>query len=338
MAKRETGVRSAQKDSAREEPGPVGRRSKRLRLRIAWMYYVEEMTQHEIAETLGIGRVTVVRLLSDARALHEVKISLSRDVAELPRLEFALQKAFDLKEAIVAPLSSPDADPTAVIGAATGPYISALMRADMKIGVGWGRTLIRSLASIDEQPLANVSVISLLGGLTKAKQYNPSEFAWLFSRLFQAECHLIAAPALVDAPETKRALVEHCGLDELFELAGTMDAVLLSVGPVTPDGTPYHLGLISEEDRLSLVAGGAVGDVLYNYFDIEGRLIDHPINQRVMSAPIETMQAAPVRVLTSGGPTKIDTIIGAMRLLKPTVFITDEITAAKVLGRAGHAV
>ncbi|WP_342364263.1 sugar-binding transcriptional regulator [Terrarubrum flagellatum] len=338
MAKREKGVRASAKESAREEPGPVGRRSKRLRLRIAWMYYVEEMTQHEIAETLGIGRVTVVRLLSDARALHEVKISLSRDVAELPRLEFALQKAFGLKEAIVAPLSSPDADPTAVIGAATGPFISSLMRADMKIGVGWGRTLIRSLASIDEQPLANVSVISLLGGLTKAKQYNPSEFAWLFSRLFQAECHLIAAPALVDAPETKRALVEHCGLDELFELAGTMDAVLLSVGPVTPDGTPYRLGLISEEDRLGLAASGAVGDVLYNYFDIDGRLIDHPINQRVMSAPVETMQAAPVRILTSGGPTKVDTIIGAMRLLKPTVFITDEITAANVLARAGHAV
>jgi DNA-binding transcriptional regulator LsrR (DeoR family) len=98
----------------------VGRRSARLRLRAAWMYYVEEMTQNAVADALGIGRVTVVRLLSDARALHEVKITLRRDIAELAGLEMALQRRFGLTEAIVAPLSSADADPTAAIGAVTG--------------------------------------------------------------------------------------------------------------------------------------------------------------------------------------------------------------------------
>ena len=80
------------------------RRSSRLRLRVAWMYYAEDMTQGAIAEKLGIGRVTVTRLLADARALHEVSISLSRGIAELPRLELALEQRFGLNEAIVAPL------------------------------------------------------------------------------------------------------------------------------------------------------------------------------------------------------------------------------------------
>ena len=67
------------------------RRSSRLRLRVAWMYYAEDMTQGAIAENLGIGRVTVTRLLADARAMHEVSIALSREIAELPRLELALE-------------------------------------------------------------------------------------------------------------------------------------------------------------------------------------------------------------------------------------------------------
>src|SRR5580700_11190140 len=96
----------------------AGRRSARLRLRAAWMYYVEEMTQSAIADALGVGRVTVVRLLNDARALHEVRVSVSRNLAELPGLEFALQKAFGLKEAVVAPLSTANADPSVPIGAA----------------------------------------------------------------------------------------------------------------------------------------------------------------------------------------------------------------------------
>ncbi|MCJ8142673.1 sugar-binding transcriptional regulator [Ancylobacter sp. A5.8] len=320
---------------AHSDMSATGRRSTRLRLRAAWMYYVEGLTQSAIAEALGIGRVTVVRMLADARQFNEVKISLSREIAELPRLEMGLQKAFGLREAVVAPLSDPAADPTAAIGAATGQFISDLIRPDMKIGFGWGRTLMRALGFIDEKAVANLSVVSLLGGITKAKQYNPSEFAWQLSRLFQADCHLIAAPAIVDSLETKRALIERCGLAPVYNLAREMDAVVLSVGEMTGDSTSLRFGFFSDADWDSLVAAGAVGDVIYNFVDIEGRLIDHPINSRVMSIPIETLQAAPERILTSGGPGKTQAIIGALRMLRPTAFITDEVTAGAVLKAVG---
>ena len=79
---------------AQNAPVVASRRSPRLRQRVAWMYYVEEMTQSAIADALGIGRITVVRLLSEARAMNEVRISLSREVAALSRLEIGLQKAY----------------------------------------------------------------------------------------------------------------------------------------------------------------------------------------------------------------------------------------------------
>ena len=90
------------------------KRSERLRQRAAWMYFVEEMTQSAIADALGVGRVTVVRMLAEAKALGEVRIALSRGDAELGGLEAALCKLFGLSEAIVAPLSSDSADPTAI--------------------------------------------------------------------------------------------------------------------------------------------------------------------------------------------------------------------------------
>ena len=40
------------------------KRSERLRQRAAWMYFVEEMTHSAIADALGVGRVTVVRMLA----------------------------------------------------------------------------------------------------------------------------------------------------------------------------------------------------------------------------------------------------------------------------------
>ncbi len=295
------------------------------------MYYVEEMTQSDIADVLGIGRVTVVRLLADARALNEVRISVSRDLAELPRLEMGLQKRFGLKEAIVAPFSRQKSDPTRAIGAAAGQFISDNLRPGMRIGLGWGRTLFESLVFLEERQVADVSVISLLGGITKAQQYNPSEYAWQFSRLFQAQCYLLAAPALVDTPATRDTLIEHCGLGEIFELAKSMDTVVLSVGSIVSDGTAYKFGYLTEKDRLELLSKGAVGDLLYHYMDRSGKLLDHPINDRIMSVPLDTIKATPSRILVSGGADKVEAIEAVMQLVKPTVFITDELTAAHLV-------
>src|SRR5260370_37014026 len=94
------------------------KRSERLRQRAAWMYFVEEMTQSAIAEALGVGRVTVVGMLAEAKALGEVRIALSRGDAELGGLAGALSRAHGRAESIVAPLSAASAEATPAISAA----------------------------------------------------------------------------------------------------------------------------------------------------------------------------------------------------------------------------
>ena len=41
--------------------------------------------------------------------------------------------------------------------------------------------------------------------------------------------------------------------------------------------------------------------MLCNVFDREGRIVDHPLNQRVMSVPIGSVRTAPIRVLAASG-------------------------------------
>ena len=307
-----------------------GRRSPRLRQRVAWMYYVEDMTQSDIAEALSIGRITVVRLLAEARAMNEVRVTLARDAAIDSSVEIALQKAWGIPEVIVAPISSSDVDPRAPIAAAAGPHISRMLRPGMKLGLGWGETLNRVLGYIEERPTADLSVVSLLGGITRVRTANPTEFAWQFARLFGADCYLLAAPAIVDSVATKKALVERCGLSEVFSFAKSLDAVVLGVGSINSKSTNFY-GMISEAELEALRKKGAVGDTLYNFFDARGRLVDHSLNERSMSIPLASVRAAPVRILVAGGSEKLAAMIGAFRLLRPTVLITDEITANELL-------
>jgi deoxyribonucleoside regulator len=305
----------------------------RNRMRIAWMYYVEGLTQNEIADKLGIGRVTVVRNINEALRQREVKIWIEGEVAECLELEGQLKKVFGFREAVVVPEPSNPANTTKAIGVAAGMYITDNLTDDMSIGVGWGATLYESLQTLAPRELENVQVISLLGGIVQARRYNPSEFAWQFARMVGADCYLLAAPAVVDSAETKEALIERCGLRDVLRRAERLDMAVLSVGVTAPDSTAFRFGFLSDEDRVALVRLGAVGDILYNFYDRNGKLVDHPINQRVISLPLEQLRDVPKRIIASGGNDKINSLLGAIKLIDCNVLITNEATARELLIR-----
>ena len=299
----------------------------RIRARAVWLYHVEGCTQNDIATQLGINRVMVVRLLADARRRNEVRITISAPLADLVELERETEKRFGIARVILAPFADPESDPVKVIAAAAGNFISGIMQSGMSVGVGWGRTLYNTLPFIEGQKLEDFRVVSLLGGIATARRFNPAEFAWQFAELFQGEGFLIPAPAVVDSPDTKHALLERCGLAAIFEMAESLDVALLSVGGITTLTTSYRTGYISEADRRSLIEAGAVGDILYNFIDAKGAIVDHEVNSRVISVKLERLRRTPKRVLISGGREKLVSLRAAIDTLAPTTLITDELTA-----------
>jgi DNA-binding transcriptional regulator LsrR (DeoR family) len=313
----------------------VAGRVARNRIRIAWMYYVEGLTQSEIADRLGIGRVTVIRNINEAIRQREVKIWIEGDVAECLELEAQLKVAFNLRDSVVIPEPSLVANTTKAIGVAAGMYITDTLTDDMTVGLGWGATLYESLQTLAPRQLENVQVISLLGGIVQARRYNPSEFAWQFARMVGADCYLLTAPAVVDSAETKETLIEKCGLRDVLRRAERLDVAVLSVGTLAPDSTAFRFNLLSDEDRTALIRLGAVGDLLFNFYDRDGKLVDHPINRRVISIPLSQLRDVPKRIIASGGNEKVDTLLGAIKLIDCNVLITNEATARELLIRRG---
>ena len=303
----------------------------RLRARAIWLYHVEGCTQNDIATQLGINRVMVVRLLADARRRNEVRITISAPLTELLLLEREMETRFCINRVIVAPFADPEGDPVRAIAAAAGNFISREMKAGMTVGVGWGRTLFNTLPFITGATLEDFRVVSLLGGIAAARRFNPAEFAWQFAELFQGEGFLIPAPAVVDSPETKHALLERCGLSAIFEMADNLDVALLSCGGISSLTTSYRTGYLSEADRRSLIEAGAIGDVLYNFIDEKGDLVDHEVNNRVISVNLASLLRTPERVLISGGKEKLVAMRAAITTVAPTTLILDEQTALALI-------
>jgi DNA-binding transcriptional regulator LsrR (DeoR family) len=222
---------------------------------------------------------------------------------------------------------------TKSIGVAAGMYISDTLTDDMTVGVGWGATLYESLQTLAPRELDNVQVISLLGGIVQARKFNPAEFAWQFARMVGADCFLLQAPAVVDSPETREALIERCGLRDVLRRAERLDIALLSVGTMAPGSTAFRFNLVPDEDRVGLMKMGAVGDLLFNFYDRDGKVVDHPVNKRVMSLPLEQLRDVPTRVIASGGNDKVECLLGAIKLIDCNVLITNEATARELLIR-----
>lgn len=261
--------------------------------RVAWLYFVEGMTQDEIVAHTGLNRSRVLRILAVARQDGTVQIRVTTKLSQCAELARSLELRWGLSEAIVIPEPQDAEKVSSILGVELGAYLSRTITNHSTIGLGWGRTLTSSLPAILPRQHEGVRVLSLLGGLTRVSNVNPSEFAWRVADRLNAECHLLTAPVFAPDRLTQEALKGHPGIAEIFKRAKSLDMAIVSVGALTPHSDFYEYGLLTRREIASLEAAGAVGDVLCHFFDEEGRILDHPVNERVVAvAPEEPRERA----------------------------------------------
>jgi DNA-binding transcriptional regulator LsrR (DeoR family) len=306
------------------------------RLRAAWLYYHQNLTQREIADRLGTSRATVVRMLEDARRRSEVRIRVAEGVVECLDLAVRLEAQLDINEVIVVPGGGDPASSAQTVGAGLGRFLSDIDLRGLRIGVGWGRTLSASLKNFDPSRSDGAEIISLLGGVVQPGLDSPIEFTWRLAGRLDAQCYPLPAPLLVDSAQTRQRLIEACGLGRIFEMASALDLAIVSVGDIgTQPGPPLvsslSANLLSPSELAELNALGCVADVLCTFLARDGREVDHPVHQRVVSVGLDRVATAGHIILASGGAHRAEAIVAARKRLPIHTLITDESAATALL-------
>lgn len=306
-------------------------REEQLATRAAWLYFIGNSTQAQIAKKLGLTRLRVNRLLAQAREQGLVQIHVTGRLSACVALEHALVDRYGLKDAVVVPAPADASQLRPVLAAAAGHYLSQHLHDNMSVGVGWGRTLRLSLSSVTRRSYRKLSVVSLIGGLTQSSAVNPHETASHLADIVGGQCYYFAGPAFTDSAESRDILMNQPMLREVFERGRTVDLAFLSVGDLAHSNTMTALNLISDAEVKSLQAAGAVGDLCSHWINMAGEVIDHPLNSRAVGLPPVHLKGVKESILVSGGKAKVGVMHGALVAGYANRLLTDEATAAQLL-------
>lgn len=302
-----------------------------LAVRVARCYYELGMTQQEVASLIGIGRARVIRLLAEARERGVVSIKINSPLLENLVLAESLVERYGLMSAEVSLCHANDEIILArQLGRAAGFVLRQHIHDDMTIGLGWGVTLKEMVDQIDPIACKQVSVVSLLGSLTRRSSVTRFEAATELAARLDAECLYLPAPIVCDSSATRRLLMEQPLFKDIHKRALKADIAIVSIGGLD-SATIREVELVTEKEFNSVRKKGAIGNFLGYYIDEQANIVEHSINERIIGIPGEVFRRIPRRFMISGGDNKVEALTAVLNQGLVTDLITDQITARALL-------
>lgn len=308
-----------------------------MKLKAAYCYYEQDMTQAEIAQMLHISRLTLGRLLNEAREEGIVKIEIidRRNMRHCLEAEADLRARYGLRDVKI--VECMDNDAAAVnrqIGLAAARYVAQILKSGQRIGIGWGRTLEQMAFNLHKNKhIRDLEIITLLGGAsTVTSMIQPNNLVQTMLDKFGGIAHIINAPYICQTEALCNTMKEEPGIRNALELSRAADITLIGVGEKpSADGSSQDYYSLGRETVEMLLAHGAVGDICAHFFDKDGVLCDTSVCRRVVSIDPLELKSHKLVIMMGGGANKREALLGALRGGYPDVLITDYQTAKAVL-------
>jgi DNA-binding transcriptional regulator LsrR (DeoR family) len=311
-------------------PSPL--RDGTLILGAAYLYYVDDRSQEEIANQLGVSRSTVSRLLAEARQTGVVRIEVTAP-PPVDRLEKELARQLGLERVYVAQgVAAPD-DPGAVLANAVGQaLLDSKLRAGDALLVSWGRATW-SISNADLPAIPGVVVVPAVGGLNDEQPWvQTNEIARRLAARLEGNVLLLHAPA-VPSDELRDSLLTDESIRAALTRWDDAAAVLVGIGAWS-QGQPEPPSILSMS-RATLRA--SAGDVAARLFDADGNSIPYDTERRLLGISREQLARVHWRIGVAVGTRKTDAIVGAARSRLVNVLVTDVITASALTARASSS-
>ncbi|MCE6950682.1 transcriptional regulator [Cereibacter sphaeroides] len=307
---------------------------------VCWHYYVNGMTQAEIAQQLDATRLRVNQAIQRAKVAGMVKVRIEAPFIARIELQEAVRLRLGLRRVLVVPARQEPYDCHCAVGAALANYLTEKLRTRSwrSIGVSWGMTLEHAIRKLPQQSHPDLEIVSMLGGTMQGASFNSFSIVSGFAAALGANYSLLAAPIFLSEGVEREAFLAQEIFAAHFAKLESLDAAILTASDISPRSFLIANGLPKEISPDDLMRAGAIGDVLGRFLGRDGTRIDHPIDRRTIGVDLDIVRRIPEKVLAAAGRHKVDIIRAASMSGLVDTLVTDDVTAELIIsGGLGQA-
>lgn len=305
-------------------------------LKVAQMYYENDMTQSEISKELGIYRTTISRMLKKIREKGIVKIAINYNLCETFSIEQQLIERFGLKEAIVVPIIGEEKKvKLRAMGQACAQLIARIVKDEDVVGFSWGSSLAEIINELEVTHESNAMFVPMVGGPSgkMESQYHVNTIVYAAAQKFKGTSVLIDVPAILERKETREHIVQSQYFQDIATLWDKITIAIVGIGSTMIKGNPAWTAFYGGEALEELERGQIVGDICSQFFDIKGNIIETSISERTIAIGLEHLKKTKYSIGVAESLEKVDAIIGALNGKYLNVLVTTEDTAKEILER-----
>ncbi|MCL1929192.1 MAG: sugar-binding transcriptional regulator [Treponema sp.] len=304
-----------------------------LLVEMAKHYYIDSMSQSEIAELYKISRPTVANMLKECREKGIVEIRINDKSPFSSETGQILMTKYGLETVCVVPQEDDYALTLYKTCLETAGFLSSLLENRMKVGISWGTALYHTIRQLPKLGLMDCEVIQLMGGLgAVALYYDGAELARILADKMCGRFFPVLSPVLVQSRELRDALLKEPGIREALEKAGSLSLALVGLSSDLPeDSALVKAGFLSPEEARQVYSEGSCGHLCGYHYDAEGKFMNSPINNRVVGINPDEFLQIPRRMGIACGKQKARAIHAALKGRLITDLFTDELTALQII-------
>ncbi|APT91986.1 hypothetical protein CPHO_02675 [Corynebacterium phocae] len=310
------------------------RRRIRLLLRVARAYYEEGKSQATIAREIKYSRVTVSRMLAEAREMGIVTITVAHPMERLDDIEGRLCEKLGLAAAVVSEKSQP-----AAVAALAAEYIEETVRDDSLIALSNGSSIALAVEHLKTRRFSNSCVVQLLGSLGSANHLEDSpDLCRRMADKLGGSFRTIPVPLVLGSSATARYLRADGQTAAVLDLAARAEIAIVGVGSVVVGSMDGVLeGWDSKDIEEEIRELGAVAQICSHHIDAHGRHLTTSLCERTIAMPPEKLRAIDNVILLAWGVEKVPAIRAVIRGGYINTLVTDEVTASRLLATAEPA-
>jgi lsr operon transcriptional repressor len=300
--------------------------------RVARLHYEHGFTHQQIANTLGVSRVKVTRMLAEARRRGIVEIRIHSAETIYTDLEVSLVERFGLVSAWVAPTFEDRDRLLTSLGTVGATALGAALKPGMTVAVGLSETVgaVAPHARVDEE--SGALFVPATGSRVGSHELvQPHEVAQALAQSFLGTARHLPAPVLASSDEAAALLRAEPDVANALELARAADIVIFGIGGMLPGSGILMDGTTPPAQIRELTAAGAVGNISAEFFDEQGKPVTTSLTGRLIGLTLGELGEVPVRIALAGGRNKEAALAGALAGGYITSLVTDEFTAKALL-------